>query len=92
MAEYAKQVQKCCKDNYEDHLPALHSFLMDYLTPWSTVPSEMLIVRQLVKTIYTLYGTQDFIIASQEPATVLYSGPNKSSPQPPILFHKERFH
>lgn len=89
MAEYATHVQKCCEDNYEDHLPALHSFVRDYFTPWSTVPSHMLIVGHLVKTIHTLHGTLCFIVVLQEPAAGLYPGSNKSSPHLLILLLKD---
>jgi hypothetical protein len=69
-------VQKCCKDKYEDHLLALHSFVIDYLTPLGIAPSDMLIVGQFLESVYTFHGNQHIIIASQEPATASYSEPN----------------
>lgn len=84
-------VQVCCKDNYEELLPALHSFLIDYLTPRGRVPSDTLITGQLLESVYTFCGTQDVIIASQEPATGPRFEPNESSPHPLTLFFKDAF-
>jgi len=36
-----------------------------YTNPWSTI-AEKLIVAQLVKSKHVLYGTQNFIIVSQQ--------------------------
>ena len=84
-------VQKCCKGKYEDHLPALYSFVMDYFTPWGRVPSDTLIVVQPLESVYSFHGTRDIVIASQEPATASYSEPNETSPHPLILFLKDVF-
>ena len=56
-------VQECCKDNYEELLPALHSFIMNYLTPRGRVHSDTLIIGQLLESVYTFCGTQDVIFA-----------------------------
>ena len=83
-------VQERSKDNYE-LLPALHSFVMDYLTPCCRVPSDTLITGQLLASIYTFCGTQDVIILSQEPTTGPRFEPNEASPHPLILFLKDAF-
>jgi hypothetical protein len=83
-------IQRCCKDNYEELLPALHSFVMDYLTPWGRVPSDTLIICQLLESLYTFCGTQDSSIASQERATSPHFEPNESS-QHPLTFWRRNF-
>lgn len=84
-------VQRCCKDNYEELLPALHTFVMDYLIPWGRVLSDTLIICQLLESVYTFCGTSDVIMASQEPATGPRFKPIESSPHPLILFLKDAF-
>jgi len=79
-------VQECCKDNYEELLPALHSSVMDYLTPRGRVPSDKLKIGQLLESVYTFCGMQDVIITSQEPATGPRFESNESSPHPLTLF------
>jgi hypothetical protein len=83
--------QRRCKDKYEELLPALHSFVIDYLTPWGRVPSDTLIIVQLLESVYTFCGNQGIIIASKEPATGPRFEPNKSSPHSQILFLKDAF-
>lgn len=51
------------------------------LTAVSRAPLEKLIVDQLIKGFLASYGSQNFIIHSQEHATVLHSKLEECSPQ-----------
>jgi hypothetical protein len=60
--------------------------LTNYLSPWSRVLLEELLVTQLVKKFPTFYGTKDSLPCSKGPTTGPYPEPDESNPNLPIIF------